>query len=510
MMNKRMIVNSKNLKYFLLIVIIPILGIIFMFSYGVLYVKSEINFAKKELLGLSQIYHLQYVILNVQKIRGLSNIKENNNKTINTITRLKKDINNYINQYLSNTNLAIYNSSVRKNFHMLLNSIQNRDLENLNFDQLSTIVDQSIILIGHVLNYSNLALDSKLKSYIMINSLISVLPNIVEYNGQIRGISSSIVNHTLTKSKRNEILIQLAKAEEHFKELESNIFMLKQFDDFTDIVTLYTNVKIAEKNIIEFTNNEILNKKRVMLNPNDIFTFTSNNTDEIVNLYVAIAKELKIILKSRIKQKERIILYLVFFGFASCIFILYINRLFYKKNEDYIKIIEELTIKDSMTSLYNRRHFDIEFEKQINIQKRAKENLIFIILDVDFFKLYNDTYGHHAGDNALISVAKTLKLSLQRASDMAFRLGGEEFGTLCSNMDEYKTLKLANKIRQNIEDLKIEHSKNKVSSYVTISLGIIVIEPNCDCTVDALYKAADSALYEAKNSGRNSVSIGIC
>ena len=502
--------DNKNLKYFLLIAIIPIISILFIFGYGVFYVKKEIHFAKKELIGLYQIYHIQYVIFNIQKIRGLSNIDNKNQKTINAINMLKEDTNQYIDKNLLNSDLGIYNEVVRKNFLTILSSIKNRDVKNLDFNQFSKIVENSTLLIGHISNYSNLSLDSKLKSYIMINSIISILPSTIEYTGQIRGISSSIVNNTLSKDKRDKILIQLSKIYENQKKLEENMNILKETENFTDIMTIYNDVKIAKNNIIEFTNNEILKKQKIMLNPNDIFAFSSNNTDHIVHLYTSIAEELGQTLKRRISEKKNIVIYLILIGIFSCIFIAYINRLFYTKNRKFIQKIEELTIKDAMTSLYNRRHFDKEFEKQLKIQKRAKENLIFIILDVDFFKQYNDTYGHHAGDKALISIANTLKTSLNRASDMAFRIGGEEFGILCSNMDEPKALKFANQIKQYVEDIKIIHEKNSTSQYITISLGLIIVEPSCDCSVDDLYKAADTALYDAKDNGRNRVSVGIC
>jgi diguanylate cyclase (GGDEF)-like protein len=132
---------------------------------------------------------------------------------------------------------------------------------------------------------------------------------------------------------------------------------------------------------------------------------------------------------------------------------------------------------------------------------------MFIILDIDFFKLYNDTYGHQAGDFAIKTVAKNLKSSLKRAGDMAFRLGGEEFGILCIGMNSSEALSFANSIREKVESEKIEHIKNSASKYLTISMGLVIIEPDFINNVSDLYKHADEALYKAKESGRNQVVV---
>ena len=127
-----------------------------------------------------------------------------------------------------------------------------------------------------------------------------------------------------------------------------------------------------------------------------------------------------------------------------------------------------------------------------------------IILDIDFFKQYNDTYGHQEGDFVIKSVANVLKNRTNRAGDFAFRVGGEEFAII-SNIEKSKVMNYALLIKDDIENLKIEHSGNKVSQYVTISLGVVCksgLEINSS---EELYKNADENLYEAKRSGRNCV-----
>ena len=177
-----------------------------------------------------------------------------------------------------------------------------------------------------------------------------------------------------------------------------------------------------------------------------------------------------------------------------------------KSNITNKKHIEELSITDELTKIYNRRFFNIKIEEEINRAKRDKKELCLIILDIDFFKQYNDTYGHQEGDIVIKSVANVLKRKTNRADDFAFRVGGEEF-VIITHIEKDKVLNYANSIKDDIENLKIEHSGNKASKYVTISLGVVcknAIEINSS---EELYKKADDNLYEAKRSGRNCVVI---
>jgi len=170
------------------------------------------------------------------------------------------------------------------------------------------------------------------------------------------------------------------------------------------------------------------------------------------------------------------------------------------------KTIEHIAITDGLTSLYNRRHFDDLFPQQIKISKREKKTLVFVLIDIDHFKQYNDTYGHQDGDTTLKLVAGALKDTLRRPNDYVFRLGGEEFGLVYFIKDEEDGLKIAQQAKVNVENLKIDHSGNSASKYVTISSGLYNIKPNDYSSVEEIYKKADEALYIAKESGRNQIS----
>ena len=130
-----------------------------------------------------------------------------------------------------------------------------------------------------------------------------------------------------------------------------------------------------------------------------------------------------------------------------------------------------------------------------------------MIIDVDYFKPYNDNYGHQKGDNVLQAIAKSIKEQLRRAGDFAFRIGGEEFGVIVSADDSKGILKLAEKLRKAIEDLKLEHNYSETSPYMTVSIGVKMSDNNGTqpADMDLIYRLADEALYQAKESGRNRI-----
>ncbi|MDD5717287.1 MAG: sensor domain-containing diguanylate cyclase [Sulfuricurvum sp.] len=172
------------------------------------------------------------------------------------------------------------------------------------------------------------------------------------------------------------------------------------------------------------------------------------------------------------------------------------------------KQLESEVIHDSLTGLYNRRYYDEIIERELMRSKREKAYFTFVMMDIDFFKLYNDTYGHRKGDHVLREVGKVLQKRLNRGSDFCFRLGGEEFGFFFINESLEASIFLTEGICKAIEALRIPHSKNKASPYVTASFGLVNVNMQTAVTDEqALYTAADNALYKAKEAGRNRVVI---
>ena len=184
-----------------------------------------------------------------------------------------------------------------------------------------------------------------------------------------------------------------------------------------------------------------------------------------------------------------------------------LNRTLEARIEAKTKKLQELAITDPMTDLYNRRHYMLTIQEEMNRAKRHKHTMALMMLDVDHFKLYNDTYGHQAGDDVLIQIAKILKLYTARSGECAFRLGGEEFAIVISNMSDEEYFLLGSRIRNDIEKLTILHENSDASKYITISMGIFVYHPEAIMTHEQIYKEADDQLYMAKEQGRNQVII---
>jgi diguanylate cyclase (GGDEF)-like protein len=172
--------------------------------------------------------------------------------------------------------------------------------------------------------------------------------------------------------------------------------------------------------------------------------------------------------------------------------------------------LERLSASDGLTQLANRRCFDQTINREWNRLRRTKEPLSLIMSDVDFFKLFNDTYGHQGGDDCLRSVAEAMSAAVQRGGDCVARYGGEEFAVILPGTDAAGAVHVAEKIRLTVESLAIAHSKSQVAGCVTLSLGVAMVIPSDDGTPELLIKWADQALYTAKSSGRNRVVAREC
>ena len=178
---------------------------------------------------------------------------------------------------------------------------------------------------------------------------------------------------------------------------------------------------------------------------------------------------------------------------------------------EYYKDVEEhlsnLAIHDGLTGIYNRRYFDETLAREWKRTMREKAPLSLIMLDIDYFKKYNDTYGHQAGDECLRQVATTISGALRRPADMAARYGGEEFVVVLPNLKLEDSAKFGETIRAKIEALKMEHKQSDANPFITVSLGIASVVPSSISSYEELVGAADKALYSAKNKGRNRVCV---
>ncbi|MEM1171272.1 MAG: sensor domain-containing diguanylate cyclase [Cyanobacteria bacterium P01_H01_bin.35] len=167
--------------------------------------------------------------------------------------------------------------------------------------------------------------------------------------------------------------------------------------------------------------------------------------------------------------------------------------------------LEKIAYIDRLTQVSNRRHFEEKFEEEWKRLTRDNSSMSVIMVDVDYFKHYNDTYGHQQGDKCLAQVAQAISSAVKRPGDFVARYGGEEFVVILPNTPIEGALKVAENIRIEIEALEIPHTTSAVSNWVTSSLGVASSHCSNQSNPEMLLQAADMALYNAKKAGRNRV-----
>ena len=164
--------------------------------------------------------------------------------------------------------------------------------------------------------------------------------------------------------------------------------------------------------------------------------------------------------------------------------------------------LEVIATHDSLTGLANRRLFERALTVEFGRGARQRSPLSLVMVDIDYFKRYNDTYGHVAGDHCLTEVAQALKGCCQRKADLAVRYGGEEFAVLLPDTDIHGALAMAEQIRRSVMQRNIAHSGSPVGC-VTVSLGCYAFVPTGRDSIEMFIERADAALYQAKATGRN-------
>jgi diguanylate cyclase (GGDEF)-like protein len=165
-------------------------------------------------------------------------------------------------------------------------------------------------------------------------------------------------------------------------------------------------------------------------------------------------------------------------------------------------VMRQLVFLDGLTGVYNRRYFDQQLAMEMARSVRNQSPLALIMLDVDFFKRYNDHYGHLAGDDCLRQIATTLKEGLRRPADLVARYGGEEFACILPETEFSDAMSLARDLEWRVRDKKIPHARSDAGPVVTISVGVSGRGGNHPAAASTLLSEADAQLYQAKNAGR--------
>jgi len=320
------------------------------------------------------------------------------------------------------------------------------------------------------------------------------------YDQNHKKVGYTAIRIDITDKKRVEVLLQESKLHEekiqdYVKLIDKNIITSS-----TDLSGNITKVSEAFCKISGYSQDELIGQKHSIVRHPDMPDSTYKDLWESITNNRKWSGELKNLNKNGVGYWVDATIYPIFnhngekVGYTG----IRIDKTDKKK-------VEELLITDALTGIYNRRYFNSMLPKSINRAKRDNKYFSFMIIDIDHFKQYNDTYGHQEGDEALIAVAKSIENSVHRANDLCFRLGGEEFGVIFESLNEKEALKFADSIRADVEKLQIEHKNNSASKYVTISAGLVTIKTNKDIDEDEIYKEADECLYAAKEDGRNKV-----
>jgi len=171
------------------------------------------------------------------------------------------------------------------------------------------------------------------------------------------------------------------------------------------------------------------------------------------------------------------------------------------------RMLEELANLDALTAIPNRRQLERKLKIEWANSIRTHQSLAIAMIDVDFFKLYNDEYGHAAGDNVLRRIANILEVQLKRPRDLVYRYGGEEFCIILPETEEGGAQHILERCRKSVETLNIEHKKSAAAPVVTISIGACVCKPIKGDIVEKVLLQADEQLYKSKDNGRNQVYV---
>ncbi len=173
------------------------------------------------------------------------------------------------------------------------------------------------------------------------------------------------------------------------------------------------------------------------------------------------------------------------------------------------RLLAELADRDELTKLDNRRSMDKYLSNEWNRHQRNQQPLSLLFIDIDYFKQFNDTYGHEGGDQCLVKVSQILQNNVRRSVDMAARFGGEEFAVILPETGEKEAINVAEKIRNELATYKIPHESSAISPYLTLSIGVATMVPESKNHAGLIRVMADDALYKAKKEGRNRIVTGI-
>jgi diguanylate cyclase (GGDEF)-like protein/PAS domain S-box-containing protein len=328
------------------------------------------------------------------------------------------------------------------------------------------------------------------------------------------GVERFVVKPIVDANEFISLLIKLSKKVLYELEMKKKEFLLKQKSKIIDENVLMTVSDLSGKiveisqaylNFAGYTRDEVIGKNH------SIFRNEDANPEIIKNLWETILADKEWVgeLKNNKYSGEE-------YWISTRISPLYNIK---HKKIGYTAIVEDITntkrlealsITDSLTNIHNRRYFDYSLKREFKSSTWRKEKFGLLIIDVDYFKEYNDFYGHVKGDKVLKTIASEIKKYVNNSIEDVFRIGGEEFAVFISNKSDKTVQRIAVDLLTNIELLEIPHEKSSVSDFITISIGAVNINGSrASISNEDLYNLADNNLYKAKQSGRNRVVFDI-
>ncbi len=472
----------KKYIYLIINLVLLISGIIIVHTYAYNYVEKEVVQLEQKNSALDKMKNIYAIITNLQKIRGLHNINSKEAKLVDTINKLKKQNYTLASQIHNQKILAILKKHPNE---------ATADFKTYTYD-----IEALLLLYKLTAYNAHLTLNSDIKEYLLSKTITNTLPYITEYFARIRGLASSVSKHKLDKDIKIKIKNQLYMIEELLKNTQE----MQYFNN-----SYFTNELLAsQQKEIKFIRNKLLNTDIIQSDGFEIFNTITKNINFLNKFYYKNMQELSLYYQNTIKQKNFIKSLIILICILSIVIVLSLNLFYFRKIQQYIQKIEHLNIIDPMTQLYNRRFLENFIDKFINQVQRQSEFFTVLMLDIDFFKKVNDTYGHDIGDKVIIAIAEVLQTNI-RKSDLAIRYGGEEFMVLLHYADTKVAYTIAKKFQDAIEAIEF-HGNNGEIFHKTLSIGIAEFPKNTDNIWNCI-KLADEALYTAKTTGRNKTVI---
>jgi len=472
----------KKYKYLIanLLLLIPAIIVIYTAAYN--YVNKDVKKLEHKAQTLIEMQLMYALVSNQQKIRGLSNIEELSIEVLDNIKLLRKD------------NQLIVKELQRDD---VLKILQRHDMGTVaDFDSYTKDIEDLLLLYKLTAYKAQITFVSSTDEYLLANTVTEKLPYLAEYFARVRGLASTATQHHLKRETKIEIENQLYMINELLKSFQDIKYISQDNSDFiNELIT-------TQQKAITFVEKEILNKKSLTLSALEIFDTLTQNIEHINYFYYYNIAKLENIYYERMDTKNLIKIFIIIIAFGSIIVVLIINLFYFHQIQKYIQKVEQLNLTDPMTGLYNRRFLDKIANALEGQTDRDKTSYALLMIDVDFFKSVNDTYGHDVGDRVIVAVAKTLQENI-RKSDLAIRYGGEEFLLLLHHSHREGALLVANNIKNAFSTLSFKTKENKIFSK-TLSIGISYLPQQSENIWECI-KYADTALYIAKTTGRNKI-----